>query len=44
LTKGKHTVRFGAMYDYQQINNAFGAFAQAIEQLGTDAHQLSRTS
>jgi len=36
-TKGKHTVRFGAMYDYQQINNAFGAFAQAIEQLGTDA-------
>ena len=36
-TKGKHTIRFGGLYDYQQINQSFGAFAQAIEQLGTDA-------
>jgi len=35
-TKGSHTVRFGGAYNYQQINTAFGAFAQAIEQLGTD--------
>lgn len=36
-TKGKHTVRFGGLYDYQQINRAFGAYAQGIEQLGTDS-------
>jgi hypothetical protein len=36
-TKGTHTVRFGGAYNYQQLNVAFGAFAQAIEQLGTDA-------
>jgi len=36
-TKNKHTVRFGGLYDYQQINVAFGAFAQAIEQLGASA-------
>jgi hypothetical protein len=36
-TKGKHTVRFGGLYDYQQINQAFGAFAQALQQLGTDS-------
>jgi Carboxypeptidase regulatory-like domain len=33
-TKGRHTVRFGGLYDYQQINRAFGAYAQGIEQLG----------
>ncbi|MCU1242479.1 MAG: Oar protein [Candidatus Acidoferrum typicum] len=36
-TKNKHTVRFGGLYDYQQINTAFGAFAQALQQLGADA-------
>ena len=36
-TKGAHTVRFGGAYNYQQLNVAFGAFAQALEQLGTDA-------
>jgi hypothetical protein len=36
-TKGKHTVHFGGLYDYQQINRAFGAYGQAIEQLGTSA-------
>ena len=33
-TRGKHTIRFGGMYDYQQINRAFGAYAQGLEQLG----------
>jgi hypothetical protein len=28
-TKGKHTIRFGGLYDYQQINYAFVAYAQA---------------
>ena len=32
-TKGKHNVRFGGLYDYQQINRSYGAFGQAIEQL-----------
>src|SRR4029077_5350549 len=36
-TKNKHTVRFGGLYDYQQMNKAFGAFAQGIEQLGANA-------
>jgi len=36
-TKNKHSVRFGGLYDYQQMNKAFGAFAQGIEQLGTSA-------
>jgi outer membrane receptor protein involved in Fe transport len=33
-TRGKHTIRMGGMYDYQQINRAFGAYAQGLEQLG----------
>jgi hypothetical protein len=33
-TKGKHTWRFGGAYNYQQINRAFGAYAQGLEQLG----------
>ena len=36
-TRGKHTVRFGGLYDYQQMNKAFGAFAQGLQVLGTDA-------
>jgi outer membrane receptor protein involved in Fe transport len=36
-TSGKHTVRFGGLYDYQQMNKAFGAFAQGLQQLGADA-------
>jgi Carboxypeptidase regulatory-like domain len=35
-TRGKHTIKFGGLYDYQQINRAFGAFAQGLELLGTD--------
>jgi hypothetical protein len=36
-TKNKHTIRFGALFDYQQVNTAFGAFAQAVQQLGTSS-------
>ena len=34
-TKGTHTVRFGGQYDYIQLNKAYGAYAQAVEVLGT---------
>jgi outer membrane receptor protein involved in Fe transport len=37
--KGKHTIRFGGTYEYQQINKAFGAFAQGVEQLGANSPQ-----
>ena len=33
-TKGKHNMRFGAQYTYIQLNYAYGAYAQAVEQLG----------
>ena len=32
--RGNHTLRFGGQYSYQQVNRAFGAFAQATEVLG----------
>ena len=34
-TKGKHSMRFGLMGTYIQLNYASGAYAQAIEQLGS---------
>jgi hypothetical protein len=34
-TKGKHSMRFGFMGTYIQLNYASGAYAQAIEQLGS---------
>jgi hypothetical protein len=34
-TKGRHTPRFGGQYNYIQINRAFAAYGQAIEQLGS---------
>ena len=34
-TKGRHNIRFGGLYDYQQLNQSFGAYAQAVQQLGT---------
>ncbi len=34
--KGAHTIRVGGLFDYQQINRAFGAYAQGLELLGTD--------
>ena len=35
-TKGAHTMRFGGAYNYEQINRAYGAYAQAVELLGTN--------
>jgi Carboxypeptidase regulatory-like domain len=36
-TKGKHSMQFGGQYLYIQDNQAYGAFAQATEQLGATA-------
>jgi len=35
-TKGAHTIRFGGQFNYIQLNKAYGAYAQAVEQLGHD--------
>jgi hypothetical protein len=35
--KGNHSMQFGAQVIYIQDNNAYGAYAQAIEQLGSTA-------
>ncbi|PYV69797.1 MAG: TonB-dependent receptor, partial [Acidobacteria bacterium] len=37
--KGAHTIRLGGMFDYQQINRAFGAYAQGLELAGTSTSQ-----
>jgi outer membrane receptor protein involved in Fe transport len=34
-TKSAHTMRFGGAYNYQQLNKAYGAYAQALELVGT---------
>jgi hypothetical protein len=36
-TKGKHNMRFGGQFTYIQLNVAYGAYAQAVEQLGTSS-------
>jgi hypothetical protein len=36
-TKGKHSMRFGGTYTYIQMNVAYGAYAQAVEELGAGA-------
>jgi Carboxypeptidase regulatory-like domain len=33
-TKGRHTMKFGGGYTYIQLNVSYGAYAQAVEQLG----------
>jgi hypothetical protein len=33
-TKGRHSMRYGGIYTYIQLNAAYGAYAQAVEQLG----------
>jgi hypothetical protein len=33
-TKGRHSMRFGGQLTYIQLNVAYGAYAQAVEQLG----------
>jgi hypothetical protein len=35
-TKGRHNMRFGGQYTYIQLNVAYGAYGQAVEQLGGD--------
>ena len=40
--KGAHTIRVGGLFDYQQINRAFGAFAQGLELLGTSVASALR--
>ena len=35
-THGTHTLRYGGQYDYIQLNKSYGAYAQAVEQLGVD--------
>ena len=32
--KGRHNMRFGGLFTYIQLNFAYGAYAQAVEQLG----------
>jgi hypothetical protein len=39
VVKGKHTAQFGAQIIYIQDNNAYGAYAQAGEQLGNSPTQ-----
>jgi len=34
-TKGRHSMRFGGVLTYIQLNVSYGAYAQAIEELGT---------
>ena len=34
-TKGRHAMRFGGGLTYIQLNYAYGAYAQAVEQLGS---------
>ena len=33
--KGAHTIKMGGQLNYQQMNRAYGAYAQAIEELGS---------
>lgn len=33
-TKGKHSMRFGGQWTYIQLNFAYGAYTQAVQQLG----------
>ena len=36
-TKGRHNMRFGGQFTYIQLNVAYGAYAQAVEELGTNS-------
>ena len=38
-TKGKHSMHFGGQYTYIQLNYAYGAYAQSVEQLGAGLQQ-----
>jgi hypothetical protein len=34
--KGKHSMKYGGQFNYIQLNRGFGAYAQAVEQLGAN--------
>ncbi len=36
-TRGRHAMRFGGQWTYIQLNVAYGAYAQAVEQLGSSS-------
>jgi outer membrane receptor protein involved in Fe transport len=36
--RSRHTMRFGGQVTYQQMNRGYGAFAQALEKLGTTSN------
>jgi hypothetical protein len=36
VVKGRHSMKFGGQFTYIQLNYAYGAYAQAVEQLGTN--------
>ncbi len=36
-SRGRHTMRFGGQFNYQQMNRGYGAYAQAVEKMGTGA-------
>ena len=38
-TKGRHAMRFGGQFTYLQLNIAYGAYGQAVEQLGGSLQQ-----
>ena len=46
-TKGRHNMKFGGQFTYIQMNIAYGAYAQAVEQLGSNSihsmHNLENT-
>ncbi len=33
-SRGRHTMRFGGQFNYQQMNRGYGAYAQAVEKMG----------
>jgi hypothetical protein len=35
-TRGRHSMHFGGLYTYIQLDYAYGAYAQAVEQLGAN--------
>ncbi len=37
--RGNHTMRFGGQFTYIQLNKTYGAYAQAVEQLGAGVSQ-----
>ncbi len=34
-SRGRHSMRFGGQFNYQQMNRGYGAYAQALEKMGS---------